>query len=180
VQVSAVPSSGSCLLRIDGELDVLTADALAVRAAVAILGIPGPVLVDLSGLTFIDAHGARALDALILSPPDGRPTFVRRCPFGIRRVLNVLRLPLDYPAAVTAPGPAAAMALTNRVRDARLHASESRMDASATLALLADTLIRLASTRERTDLIREQARQTVARARAVRERLATSRPAVRR
>jgi hypothetical protein len=57
----------------------------------------------------------------------------------------------------------------DEVRRARLHAGEAKLDASGTLAELADTRIRLASTIERAGLIREQGRQTLARSRAGRE-----------
>jgi hypothetical protein len=57
----------------------------------------------------------------------------------------------------------------DEVRRARLHAAEAKLDASGTLAELADTRIRLAGTIERAGLIREQGRQTLARSRASRE-----------
>jgi anti-anti-sigma regulatory factor len=173
VQVWAAPRNGACVLRVAGELDVATtADALLARAAASVQAVPGPVLIDLSGLTFIDAHGARALSALIQTPLDGRAAAVRHCPLRIRRLLNVFRLPLDYSSAEEIPaGQTATTALADQVRRARLHARESRLDASGTMARLTDTLIRLASTRERTDLIREQAQRTLADSRAVREQL---------
>jgi len=177
VQVWAAPRNGACVLRVAGELDVATtADALLARAAASVQAVPGPVLIDLSGLTFIDAHGARALSALIQTPLDGRAAAVRHCPLRIRRLLNVFRVPLDCPSAEDMPArPTATTALADQVQRARLRARESRLDASGTLARLTDTLIRLASTIERTDLIREQARSTVADSRAVRQQLMRSR-----
>jgi hypothetical protein len=134
------------------------------------------VLIDLSGLTFIDAHGARALYALIRTPLNGRAAAVRHCPLRIRRLLNVFRVPLDCPPSDDRPvRQTTTTALADQVRRARLRARESRLDASGTLARLTDTLIRLASTVERTDLIREQARCTVADSRAVRKQLLQSR-----
>jgi anti-anti-sigma regulatory factor len=177
VQVWAAPRNGACVLRVAGELDVATtADALFDRAAASVRAVPGPVLIDLSGLTFIDAHGARALDTLIRTPLDGRAAAVRNCPLRIRRLLTVFRVPLDCPPADDNPArQTATTALADQVRRARLRARESRLDASGTMALLTDTLIRLASTIERTDLIREQARCTVADSRAVRQQLLQSR-----
>jgi anti-anti-sigma regulatory factor len=177
VQVWAAPRNGACVLRVAGELDVATtADALVHRAAASVRAVPGPVLIDLSGLTFIDAHGARALDTLIRSPLDGRTAAVRHCPLRIRRLLNVFRVPLDCPSAEDNPArQTATTALADQVRRARLRARESRLDASGTMARLTDTLIRLASTIERTDLIREQARCTVANSRAVRQQLMLTR-----
>ena len=177
VQVWAAPRNGACVLRVAGELDVATtADALVNRAAASVRAVPGPVLIDLSGLTFIDAHGARALDTLIRSRLDGRAAAVRHCPLRIRRLLNVFRVPLDCPSAEDNPArQTATTALADQVRRARLRARESRLDASGTMARLTDTLIRLASTIERTDLIREQARCTVANSRAVRQQLMLTR-----
>lgn len=82
-QIRVERRGGACLLRISGELDLITADSLGERADAAVEQVPGPVLVDLAGLTFIDARAARALDARAsLSPrtqappaPPGR----RRC-----------------------------------------------------------------------------------------------------
>lgn len=172
-------SNGACLLRIAGELDVATADALADRVATAVRAVPGPVLVDLSGLTFVDARGARALDALIRSPPDGRVAAVRSCPLCIRHMLDVFGLSLDSPLAEDeAAQPTATTALADRLRRTRRHAAESRLDASGTLARLTDTLIRLASTKERTDLMREQGRRTLASSRAARQQLIESRQVI--
>jgi anti-anti-sigma factor len=158
------------VLQIAGELDAIAADAFAERADAAVRPLPGPVLVDLSGLTFIDACGARVLDAVIRTLPGGRPASVRACPRRVRRVLDMLGLPLDSRPAgsppVRRPG---TPALVDEVRRARLHAGEAKLDASGTLAELADTRIRLASTIERAGLIREQGRQTLARSRAGRE-----------
>jgi anti-anti-sigma regulatory factor len=84
------------VLRVAGELDVATtADALVARAAASVRAVPGPVLIDLSALTFIDAHGARALAVLIRTPLNGRAVAVRHFPARIRRLLNVFRVPLD-------------------------------------------------------------------------------------
>jgi anti-anti-sigma regulatory factor len=178
VQVWAMGRNGACVLRVAGELDVATtADALVGRAVASVQAVPGPVLIDLSALTFIDAHGARALAALVRTPLDGRLASVRHCPLRIRRLLNVFRVPLDCPSAEDGPAlPTATTALADRVRRARLDARESRLDASGTLARLTDTLIRLASTIERTDLIREHAQRTLADSRAVRQQLILSRP----
>jgi anti-anti-sigma factor len=177
VQVRATRRNGACVLQITGELDEMAADAFAERADAAVRSLPGPVLVDLSGLNFIDARGARVLDAVIRTLPGGRPASVRACPRHVRRILDILGLPLDGRSAgsppVRRPG---TPALVDEVRRARLHAGEAKLDASGTLAKLADTRIRLASTIERAGLIRELGRQTPARSRAGREQALRSRP----
>ena len=50
--------------RISGELDMAEVGSLVERANAALRAMPVWVLVDLSGLTFIDVHGARALITL--------------------------------------------------------------------------------------------------------------------
>jgi anti-anti-sigma factor len=164
------------VLHIAGELDVMSADAFAEHADAAVRSLPWPVLVDLSGLTFIDARGARVLDAVIRTLPGGRPASVRACPRHVRRILDMLGLPLDGRPAGSPPArrPGTA-ALVDEVRRARLHAGEAKLDASGTLAELADSRIRLAGTIERASLIREQGRQTLARSRASREQALRSR-----
>lgn len=174
-QVRAERRNGACVLWISGDLDAMTADTLGERADAAVQGVPGSVLVDVSGLTFIDAHGARVLNAVIQTLPGQRQAAIRSCPRAVRRVLDLLGLsPGSTPAeheAVPEPG---MTALSDRVRRARFQAQEARLDASGTLARLTDTCIRLAGTLERADLTREQGRQTLAASRAAREDAARS------
>ena len=121
VQIRTLSLNGACELRIAGELDMMAADALAERTRTAVEAVPGPVLVDLSGLTFIDLHGARALDEMVRALADGRPVTVRCCPPRVRRVLNLLGLTLDaFPAGDgTVPQPATP-APADEVRRVRL------------------------------------------------------------
>jgi hypothetical protein len=108
--------------------------------------------------------------------PGGRPASVRACPRHVRRILDILGLPLDgRPAACPPALRSGTPALVDEVRRARLHAGEAKLDASGTLAELADTRIRLAGTIERAGLVREQGRETLARSRAGRERAFRSR-----
>ena len=167
-----------------------TADEFADRADAVVQGMYGPVTFDLSGLTFIDVGGGRALAAVIRTLPAGRAGVIRFCPQHIRRVLDLLELQMSYLSAGDDlhPRPLRPLSawnriardyepgeLVNRVRRARLHASETKLDASGMLAMLADTSIRLADTLEQTDLIREQGRQTLASIRAARELVTRSR-----
>lgn len=169
VQVRAERRNGMCLLRISGDLDLITADVLGERVDARVQEMPGPVLVDLSGLTFIDAHGARVLDAVMRTLPEGRPVSVGCCPWRTRRVFDLLGLSLNYSQADCAADLRAKMpAATDRVPAVLRDARAARMEASARLAQLVDTSIRLASTMERADLIREQGRQTLAASRAAR------------
>jgi len=187
LQVRAERRNGLCVLHVAGELDMTTADEFAESADAAVQSMHGPVAFDLSGLTFIDVCGGRTLAAVIGTMPAGRLGVVRSCPQHIRRVLDLLELPVHYLSAaddlyarhLSARDRTAAdsetQKLVNRVRYARLHANEAQLDASGTLARLTETSIRLASTLERTDLMREQGRRTLASARAAREHVMRSR-----
>jgi len=63
-----------CVLGVSGELDIATTPALTQQAAAALRLPAERLIIDLSGLEFIDCCGARALAAEIL---DGSPTSVR-------------------------------------------------------------------------------------------------------
>jgi anti-anti-sigma factor len=104
VQVRAVRRNGACVLQIAGELDAMAADTFAEHADAAVRSLRGPVLVYLSGLTFIDAGGARVLDAVMRTRPGGRLASVRACPRHVRRILDMLGLPLDGRPGVPSPG----------------------------------------------------------------------------
>ena len=181
LRVQAESRNGQCVLRIAGDLDMITAGEFADRADQEVAATPGPVVVDLSGLTFIDARGARALATMIDALPAGRQAVVRSCPPHVRLVLDMLGLPpnylsADYLSARNRMAPQSATRdLVDRVQDARHYAGAAKLGASWVLSRLADTRIRLASTRERTGLLREQGQRTVASSRAVREYVIRSR-----
>lgn len=167
-------ASGLCVLRISGELDLITAHEFAGRVAAAVQRIGGPVVADLSGLALIDARGGRMLVAALHALPGGRRAAVQNCPPQIRLVLDTLGLSLNHVAAESLASSnevspwSATRDLVDRVQRARLTAGEARLGASWILARLAETGIRLASARERLDLIREQGKRTVASTRSAR------------
>lgn len=172
LRVDAERRKGVCVLRMAGDLDASMADALTDYANAAVQAIPGAVLVDLSGLSLIDAHGARALAALIQDLAATRLTAVRACPPNIRRTMELLGLPPDYLSAGDgATAGSKTVELVTRLRLARLDAGEVKDDARRMLARLTDTCIRMASTRERTGLVVEQGRHAVASSKAAREHL---------
>jgi anti-anti-sigma factor len=174
LQVQAERRNGLCVLRVTGELDTMMAGLFAERAEAAVQAIPRPVLIDLSGLTFIDAGGARALATAI-------GTFsaaVRSCPPHVRQTLDLLGLPPWYLTAGNTAVPRSGTSdLVDLVRRARSDASEAKQGASLLLDRLTGTCTRLAVTRERSDLVREQGRRTVASSRAAREHAMRSRQA---
>lgn len=80
---------GVRVLRITGELDVLSAQPL--NDQVTALGVNEPLVLDLTDVTFLDSSGVRVLDRLarthaahvgfcVVAPPGGRP----------RRVLDIV------------------------------------------------------------------------------------------
>jgi anti-sigma B factor antagonist len=173
LRVEAESTYRQCVLRVIGELDLITAAEFAHRADAAVKATTGPVVVDLSSLTFIDARGARALAAVIRTVPAARRPVIRSCPPHVRLVLDMLNLPLCYLLAdplIRTPGPSVTLDLVDRVRHARLDAGKTKLAATWAMARLTDSGIRLASTVERTGLIREQGQQTLARTRSARER----------
>jgi len=173
LRVEAGSGYRQCVLRVIGELDLVTAAEFADRADAAVEATSGPVIVDLSSLTFIDVFGARALATVVRTLPAARRPVIRSCPPHVRLVLDLLNLPLSYlpadPLAGNAP-PSLTRDLVDLVQHARLDAGKAVLAASWTMARLTDTGIRLANTRERTGLTREQGQQTLARTRSARER----------
>jgi anti-anti-sigma factor len=175
LRIQAESRNGLCVLRLSGELDFVTAREFAERADHVLQAVPGPVVMNLSGLTLIDLRGARALAAVTQTLPAGRQVVVCSCPPHVRLTLDVLDLPLNYLPADYLPTenwivpPSWTRELVHRVQDARLHASVTKLCTKGVLATLTDTSIRLASTRERTDLIREKGQRTLAATRAARE-----------
>ena len=174
--VKAERQDAICMLRIAGELGTGMATAFADQVDAAVRAIPGPVVVDLSGLTSIDAGGARALAAAIRRMRAGRLVTVQSCPLLVR-VWELLGLTSDFlPAADRATPQSEIPELVRQVQRTRLDVGQTKLDSRRMLARLTDTCIRLASTQERTGLTLEQGRRTVASSRAAREYVRRSRP----
>jgi anti-anti-sigma factor len=119
-----------CVLSVSGELDIATATILAGQTA-ALQGQPGRLIVDLSGLEFIDGRGARALAAVISAMPPGCPVLVRGLADRIRKVFDILALPLERPGPVPADR-AVWMRLESQVL--RAWARQTRADSEALIA----------------------------------------------
>jgi anti-anti-sigma factor len=92
-----------CILAVGGELDVATAPTLTWHAAAALRQPTGRLIIDLSGLTFIDCSGVRALAAATRAVPPGCPVLVRGADRRIRKILGLLAVTLERPGT-TAPG----------------------------------------------------------------------------
>jgi anti-anti-sigma factor len=177
LRIQVESRNGLCVLRVIGDLDFLAAEAFAECAGQAVQAVTGPVVMNLSGLTFIDVRGARALAAVTQTLTAGRQVVVCACPPDVRLTMDVLGLSLNYlpadylPAENWTAPQSRTLELVKQVQDARLHASIAQLQARGVLARLMDMSIRLANTRERTDLIREQGQRTMASVRAARERM---------
>ena len=79
----AAGEDGQTIVAVAGELDLANADRFAIAVAEQLSR--GPVLVDLSGLTFMDSAGVRAVDAMLRSASEHG---------------NELRVAPDMPASV--------------------------------------------------------------------------------
>lgn len=90
-----------CTLAVSGELDIATTHVLARRAAEALRLPTERLIIDLSGLQFIDVCGARGLAAVTRAAPSGCPVLVRGARGPVRRILDLLALPLEQSGAVT-------------------------------------------------------------------------------
>ena len=73
---------------VHGEIDLGVADTFEVKASAAVMGSAfGDFLIDLSGVTFMDSAGLRALIS-VLEPHDGQRMIVQPS----RQVFTLLRL----------------------------------------------------------------------------------------
>jgi anti-anti-sigma factor len=84
-----------CVLSIGGELDIATAPVLAAEAAPIRGAGAERLVVDLSGLEFIDCYGIRALAAVTQTAPPGCPVVVHGAGGRVRKVLDILGVRLE-------------------------------------------------------------------------------------
>jgi anti-anti-sigma factor len=166
LSVRAERRGNLCVLKVRGGLDVFTADRFAAEAGKALHETPEPVLVDLSGLDYVDAKGARTLTAVARSVPRWRLAGMRGCQPRVCRVLDLAGLDL---AELTGEGEIASgfrafwadelmtrahaarsesQELRTRARAARSGSQEVRLRASVVMARLAATCARLAASRQ--------------------------------
>jgi len=88
------------VLRVRGELDVVTADRFIAAAASELRQATGPVSIDLSFLDYLDCAGARALEAVVRALPPWRLTEVRGIQRPVARLLELIGMDLSVPTAV--------------------------------------------------------------------------------
>jgi anti-anti-sigma factor len=157
------------IVAVSGELDIASAPALAERAARA-QQIPAEQLVlELSGLTFIDCAGARVLAAVSGAAPPGCPVLIQGASRRVRKVLAILGVPLQLADTPEPAGPRRPAGAQGPPDHQERHGPPSR-DRAVWLRLEAQMVVAWA----------EQAcadsRHALARARAMRSALASHRP----
>lgn len=90
VDVQHATIEGAAVVRVLGDLDLVTAPQLAEQAALA---APGDVVIDLGGVTFIDSTGLRALWSLRQAvASDGGRALLRSPSEPVIRVLRTTKL----------------------------------------------------------------------------------------
>jgi anti-sigma B factor antagonist len=107
--VAATRTGQGCTLAISGDLDLTTAETLApavTQALGAVNGQPAPVLLDLSGLAFLDCAGARALATAVQALPSGNPVTMGPISPAASRLLDLIgwnpeHLPPTRPATTS-------------------------------------------------------------------------------
>jgi anti-anti-sigma factor len=143
-------SGQATVLRVRGELDVVTADRFIAAAASELRQTTGPVSVDLSFLDFLDCAGAHALEAVVRSIPPWRLIEVRCIQPPVARLLELIGLDLQV-----SPGHRD-LTLTLRGQELLAQALETRtqsqevlLESSAAMSRLATTYAGLAVARQR-------------------------------
>ncbi|MBR8742662.1 STAS domain-containing protein [Nocardiopsis sp. MG754419] len=85
------PCDGSTIVRVDGEIDIATAEGVFARLTEAVT--EGCTVVDLSGVGFMDASGVNALiGAARFAAARQRHLLLASPPRQLRRILDVLDL----------------------------------------------------------------------------------------
>jgi anti-anti-sigma factor len=181
VTVDVARDGPVCVLSAGGELDVLAAGDFLARAARAVnhtartgAGQAERLVLDLSGLSFLDCSGVRALAWLTQAVPDECPVVVRSLSQAARRVLDLVGLNLEHRPA--APPPGTGDGITELVRRSQAVRSAAREvmgqvadlaeAVSATEDMVAATMARMAGQRPhraaRLTVLSDQARSHAA------------------
>lgn len=89
VRLSSEIRDSLCFVKVSGELTQVSERDFAARTDEALAVFRGPILFDLSGLTFLDRHGARALARTLAAVPP-RQAGLHGCSPAVRQVLTAL------------------------------------------------------------------------------------------
>lgn len=170
------------VLALSGDLDMGSADEFTDAAVRILVQNPSRLIVDLSGLQYIDFRAARTLAAVASPPPGGSTVILRAARPGVRRVLDMLGLPVGHPSPVpelpsppdrALPADTLAGRLVRRSRMARISSRRTREESrrllewlAATEEATAVTLARMAellpSEAENLELLSQKAQQQAA------------------
>jgi anti-anti-sigma factor len=118
-----------CVVAISGELDIATAAEAAVLAAPAVALPAQRLVLDLSGLRFIDGRGARMLAELTAAADPGTAVIVRSAGRQVRQVLHLLGVDLERRGSI--PGGRSEWLLLE-IRAVRGWAEDTRADSART------------------------------------------------
>jgi anti-anti-sigma regulatory factor len=154
VRVSFEIRDSVCFVKVSGELTQVSEREFAARTDEALAVFRGPILFDLSGLTFLDRHGARALARTLAAAPPRRAG-LHGCSPAVGQVLSALGFDLTQapgPALEIAAGGSAAEAaapsrgetLTALARASHANARQSAAHAGEVMSRLAATYVELA------------------------------------
>ena len=150
VRVSSIARGRACVIEVRGELTLTSEREFTVLTTEALTACHGPVLFDLSGLDFLDCHGARALAKAVRSAPPHEAE-LHGCKPLVRRVLDILGFDLPYrpePVSETPASPRLRVRVGALTRGETLaamaHAAESNARQSALYS--SEVMSRLAAT----------------------------------
>lgn len=147
-----------CVLAFAGDLDLIAARGVVTQVVDAMPGLAAAgrtraerVVLDLSGLTFLDCAGARALLLVTQAVPAGCPVIVRAVSPVASRVLGLLEMNLEHVPAASAAGYPRDWAgeLVRRSLAMRASIRQIRGQMAGTAAAVASTEGRIAATMTR-------------------------------
>lgn len=109
LQADVVRDGNAARLSLAGELDLAVIDVAREKLAEAGEGEPSRIVIDLSGLTFIDSTGIAFLVAAANGDDEHRLSFIPCEAYGVQRVLSVTGVAelLDGPTGETGNAPGA-------------------------------------------------------------------------
>jgi anti-anti-sigma regulatory factor len=94
LKVNATHDGRICVLIATGDLDCLSVTGFLIHAARVVDDRTERLVLDLGGLTFLDAAGARGLALAARFPPSSCPVIIRSLSAWARRILDVMDLEL--------------------------------------------------------------------------------------
>lgn len=148
LRLEAERRHGMDVLAVSGALKATTCGAFAEAAMRAVDDSIYPLLMDLSGLTYVDCQGARTLASLTRSLPPGKLAGVRFLRPHVRRALALLDLDLEH--SPRGGGKVLEQQirelLKSRAQESHSRAQAAQLQAGAVLGQLSVTYAKMAGT----------------------------------